>query len=433
MHLTVHREAVDLLLASMFQRGDGFPHSFMVQRPGQPWGMMGYGVEVKYRRRELIRTCLFVRRLGPPYLRYMSVEDIWSLLTTFVADTYWCLLEAVFLAGFDDSYAAHVPETVKDTLADLLAASPIFSPTDVLTVFPLVPIKVADNFDSDWFFLVDPVSLDAKRLPPETPFRELRSEQFPPVSNWEGPIQAPSSWLGLRAPLLQVSEKLKAAILGALALTPLHRYRYMRSYRKIFGGRFSFDRFTISLTEPHTPGLAEDIVITSADHDWLSIVAAKALAPERAIRRQIRSLEYFYRAWFLDPRERFPVLCMALDAVFGEANHATQAVIDGVRSTLGEHISDPRLRTLTDLRASVIHGGAPDVYDSRKYARYYDQYDADPIKDLELIVARCLRKLIFNDSLKVHPDPNAEIIEAARAKGRFPKQFDEHVIISESE
>jgi len=417
----------------MFQRGDGFPHSFMVERPGQSHGMMGHGAEVKYRRRELIRACLFVRQSGPTYLRYMSVEDIWSLLTDFVAKSYWCLLEEVFLQAFEDSYAVHVSDAVKNTLADLLAASRVFHPTEVLTVFPLVPIKVADNFDAAWFFLVDSSSLEARRLPPDTPLRQLRSAQFPPIAGYQGRAETPSSWLGVRAPLLQVSEKLKAAILGAVALTPLHRYRYMCSYRKMFGGRFMFDRHTISPTEPHTPGLAEDIVITAADHDWLSVVAEKAIARERVSRRQIRALEYFYRGWFLDPRERFPVLCMTLDAAFGQANHATQAVIDGIRSTVGEHISDQRLRTLMELRASVIHGGAPDVYDSRKYARYYDQYDADPIKDLELVVARCLRKLIFDDSLTDHPDPNAQLIKAAQEAGRFPKRFDEHAIIAEGE
>lgn len=86
-----------------------------------------------------------------------------------------------------------------------------------------------------------------------------------------------------------------------------------------------------------------------------------------------------------------------------------------------------------DLRASVIHGGAPDVYDSRKYARYYDIYDADPIYDLELVVTRCLRSLIFEDKLASHPDPHAAIIKTAQEKGRFPKKFNEQTILSDAE
>lgn len=373
---TIHRQAVDLLLAAMFSTGDGFPSSFMVRRPGQPFGMSGFGAEVIFRRKQLIRTALFVRREGPSYLRYMSINDIWSMLTEFVTNNYWCILEEAFAARFDHSYAEHLSEGAKTQLAELMAASPIFNPVEELTVFPLVPIRVEADFDSNPFFLVAPESL-GDRIPTDLDASQIVPAQFPPIAEWEGRKEAPRSWLGVRSPVLPASRKMKAAILGAVALTPLPRYRYMSSGRSMFGGRCTLSGgCPISFGEPHTPPAMEDISLTDADHQWLGILALKLIAPERAVRRQIHALEYFYRAWFLDAPDRFPVLCMTLDAVFGEANHATQAVIDGIRNTLGEHLPDQRLRSLMELRATVIHGGAPDVYDSRKYARYYDAYDA---------------------------------------------------------
>ena len=39
---------------------------------------------------------------------------------------------------------------------------------------------------------------------------------------------------------------------------------------------------------------------------------------------------YFYRAWPLDEDERFPILFMALDAVFGDQEKVTQSIINGV-------------------------------------------------------------------------------------------------------
>ena len=81
------------------------------------------------------------------------------------------------------------------------------------------------------------------------------------------------------------------------------------------------------------------------------------------------------------------------------------------------------------LRNSVVHGGAPDVYDSRKYARYFDDYDADPIHDLELVVAGCLRLKIFGDNLKEHADPNAAIVAQAQAKGLLPKNMSRSTIL----
>jgi hypothetical protein len=417
----------------MFKTGDGFGSSFIVQRPGQPISTSGFGAEVVFHRRELVRTALFVRREGPAYLRYMSVNDIWSMLTSFVTKNYWVLLEEVFFAHFDHSYLEHVSEGSKQQLVQLIAASSIFNPVDELTAFPLVPIKVKADFDSAPFFLIAPEAL-LTRLPSGINPRWIVPGQFPPTAQWEGRKEAPQSWLGIRSPMLQSSHKMRAAILGAVALTPLPRYRYLFSGRAMFGGRCTLaGGCPMSFGEPHTPALMDDITITGDDHAWLEMLAAKVMAPERAVRRQMHALEYFYRAWFLDPRERFPVLCMTLDAVFGDANHATQAVIDGVRTTIGEHVPDARLRTLMELRASVIHGGAPDVYDSRKYARYYDNYDADPIFDLELVVARCLRRLVFEDKLKSHPDPHAATIKAAQEKGRFPKKLSEHTILSDEE
>ncbi len=135
----------------------------------------------------------------------------------------------------------------------------------------------------------------------------------------------------------------------------------------------------------------------------------------------MKALEYFYRAWGLGPSERFPILCMTLDAIFGNANHASQAVMDGVRAVIGPSVSDSRLRILpVGLRNSVSHGGAPDVYDSRKYGPYFDDYEADPINDLELVIAACLRQHIFQGALAEHPDPNAEMIAEAQTRGNLP-------------
>jgi len=121
---------------------------------------------------------------------------------------------------------------------------------------------------------------------------------------------------------------------------------------------------------------------------------------------------------------------MALDAVFGDANHATQAFVDGIRGVLGDHVDEKRLRLLAKLRGSVIHGAAPDVYDSRRYGVYYRRHGQDPIHDLELLVAASLRKAIFKDALAEHPDPHAELIAEMQSKGRLPKQIDADNILS---
>ncbi len=392
------------------------------------------GTDIYYRARDLTRAALFVRQNGPPYLKYLPISAIWSMLQNFVSDNFWYLCDDVFLKRFDGTYAKRVSAGAKAQLAEALAASEIFQPRNELTLFPLVPVQVEFDFDSEPFFLVTPRSLANARLPSNVDLRYIASDRFPPISEWKGRTEMPGAWLGVRSPAPHASKKMKAAILGALALTPLPRYRYSFSERSMFGGSCTIGNDGISTSlrqEPHTPSMMHDIIVSEGDHAWLTLLAAKFTSNERAVRRQLHALEYFYRAWETEPSERFPVLCMALDGIFGDANHATQAVIEGVREVLGPNIREPRLRQLMDLRAAVIHGGAPDVYDSRKYARYFDDYEADPIHDMELVVANCLRAKIFGAALTEHSDPNAAVIADAQAKGFLPKNLSRRTILED--
>jgi hypothetical protein len=122
---------------------------------------------------------------------------------------------------------------------------------------------------------------------------------------------------------------------------------------------------------------------------------------------------------------------MALDAIFSELGQATASVIAGIRSLLGSQINERRLQLLMKLRGSVIHGRAPDVYDSDEYTEYFDKYEVDPIHDLDLVLADCLRLKIFDGLLKVHSDPHAKIIAEAQAKGSLPKNLSRRTIIED--
>jgi len=428
MRSAIHDQAVELLLDSMSQQSDDYllRSSFFFGKPGAPSWQKNGGTDVFYHAGKLVRAALHVRKNGPPYLRYLPISAIWSMLQQFVIDHYWLLASEAFLRPFSGSYAGNISPATKTSFADALAISEVFEPRNEVTLFPIVPLTVRAEFNSQPFFFASATtsSLQA-HLPQCIVSSALAGETFPPLLDFEGRRERPSAWLGVRSPDFLASNKIKAAILGALALTPQARYRHMFSGRPMFGGRCTIaedGQTTVSFGEPHTPPLMHDIIIQEQDAAWLGVLASKLTTNEKVVTRQIKALEYFYRAWSLEPAERFPILCMALDAMFGETQQATQSAIDGVRSVL-PHVPEPRLRLLMDLRNSVLHGGAPDVYDSRKYAKYYDQFGEDPIHDLELLVGRCLRSKIFDDALNEHADPNADIIAQAQATGRLPRNL----------
>lgn len=419
---TPHQTTVALILSAVHKDAgeDGMRSSFLFgTEPNAPhWAR--HGVEIFFSLKGMTEAALFVRRHGPPYLQALSIRDIRHRLQKFLMDNFHDVGRETLFQRFTESYAERVSEPTKEALAQLLAASSIFSPTEELSLFPLVPLMVEESFTSPSFFLRAPDTLraefDAKL------HQQLAPDTFPPLADHKYRTERPQAWLGVRSPILQASVKMKAAILGATALTlPLPR-RYLFSGREMFGGFCTIhDRWTLSFGEPHTPPLADDLVIRQCDQDWLAILAAKLASNTQEDRRHLRTLEYFYRAWPLGPSERFPVLCMALDAIYGEAGQATRSVVEGVRATLGAHLDERRLRDLMTIRAAVIHGGAPDVYDSSKYLKYYQTYSADPIDDLDEVVAASLRRRIFGDALRPQDDPNAKVIAQMQTEGRLPR------------
>ena len=420
---TLHRTTVDLILSAVHKEAgeDGMSSSFFFgTEPNAPHWARRSGATIFFSLKGMTEAALFVRRHGPSYLQALSIEDIRNMLQKFLTDNFHNVGGETFHQRFTESYAERVSEPTKEALAQLLAASSIFSPPEELSLFPLVPFVVEESFTSRPFFLRAPDTLQAEF---DTDLRrQLAPDTFPPLTDYEHRTERPKAWLGVRSPILQASVKMKAAILGAAALTlPLHR-RHIFSGREMFGGFCTINKgWRLSFGGPHTPALADDLIIRQCDQAWLAILAAKLASNTQEDRRHLRTLEYFYRAWPLGPSERFPVLCMALDAIYGEASQATQAVVDGVRTTLGTHLDEKRLRDLMKIRAAVIHGGAPDVYDSRKYLKYYQTYSADPIDDLDEVVTESLRRRIFGDALRPKDDPHAALIAQMQAEGRLPR------------
>lgn len=434
MPQTVHFEAVERILSALYANGDHLLSSFLFGKPGSHHWDRRLGANIFVRRKDYIQAILFVRQHGAPYLRAISISDLHSMITNFITENFWYISEGELLQRHVCSYAEQTSIEGKAALAAALKMSAMFSPKSELTIFPLLPIRVTTNFESEHFFIINSSELSTTHLPPEMRKSDLSPNQFPPIAYWEGRKRLTTSWLGVRSPLLLVSKKMASAILGAVALTPIPRKRHLFSGRTMYGGLCTFSGGHYSVTGsdvPHTPPLMHDIILSEADHAWLAILGTLFDARDKRSHSQLRALEYFNRAWFLDPRERFPVLCMSLDSLVGAPHGHTSAAVKFVKNLVETPIDEDRLRLLMRVRGAVIHGAAPDVYDSENYEKYYIDYETDPIRDLELIIAKCLREEIFGSYLKYHQDPNAELLADLQAKGKLPRKMDDDCIIAE--
>lgn len=422
----IHGHAIELVLESIQNEvgDDGMMHSFFYSKPGErTFGLLGsMGTEIFYSEKRITLAALYVRRHGPAYLRDLPVSGILSLLMEFVQQNFWYISDETFCDFSGGTYSSKVSKRTKMKLADLLASSSIFTPASQLTLFPLVTVSVEAAFASPSFFVKQPSRLLEEFE--DNLHSRVEPNSFPPIKEARVRKETPASWLGVRSPNEKAAEKTKAAILGALSLTIADRQRYTFSGRHMWGGICTFDG-TVSyrLSTAHTPALMYNIQVRATDQSWLEILAAKIGSGDAADDRHLRGLEYFFRAWGLPPHERYPLHCMALEAVFGEKNNHTQAVKNGIRATLGAHISPDRIGDLLKVRGAVVHGQAPDVYDAEEYDAYYNTYSEDPIVDLAVLTAAALRQHLFGGTMTDQPEPHQDLLEKAAASGRIPKNF----------
>lgn len=421
MTISNAHKAVNMMLDAMFcqRTPDRRQHSFMYNKPGGHPLAGGAGFEVNYDDRGLLKAALFMRRNAAPHLGSLSVGDVEKVLTDFICDNFWIIDNDAWegcLLGVgqarDAPFSDFVSVGTKERLAEAIAVADIFVEPRQLVTFPLVTVRVEEEFECPTFFFVRPDGLKLSRLPPGYIDADLQSDSFPPFGRWDGIRRSPSSWLGVWAGTAEVAKRHRAAIVGALALLPHRLERYLFSGRTLFGGLCTFaGSLSMTTGDPHTPPLSEDIVIGKADHGWLTILADKLVSPAKVDKRQMRALEYFFRAWVPDPTRRFPTLFGALDAIYGDAGKATQSVIEAVGPVMGSAYDYDRLKLLLGLRASVIHGGAPNVYESSDYHKYYERHEEDATRDLELIVARCLQTVIFGTAMQARPYTHAALIK----------------------
>lgn len=319
MTTSLATQATELLLASIYyeRSTERSPHSFFYNRPGQHPFVGEMGIELNYDDRAMTSTVLFLRRHGAPYLRALSASEVRSTLTKFLTENFWTISNETWGGRSAGSFASFLSAEAKAALAGALRASDLFVQPRLLTLFPLSVVRCDEALIFDDFFLIPPSALTPELLRSPVRSEDLTPTSFPPFVRSGMRSHPVASWLGIWSPNFETAKRMRATVLGAVALLPHPLERYLFSGRTLTAGRCTLrgGTFTESLGEPHTPALSEDIVLTADDRRWLEILANKITAPGKANKRQMRSLEYQYRSWMPDASRRFGSLFGALDAI----------------------------------------------------------------------------------------------------------------------
>ncbi|CAA2145086.1 hypothetical protein [Methylobacterium bullatum] len=419
---SIHIEAIEKVLSAIYPSGHPFLSSFFYSKPGVQSLLGGLGAEICAHQKDYTDAILFIRRTGCNYLKFISISEIRTITTRFLIDNFWYISSDAFWTDNNCAYISNVSRNNINILAEKLSQSALYNSSESLILYPLQTVEVEDEFISDEFFLCGAANFSKNLLPSGVKFEQYNMAEFPPLVEAAGKRISPRCWLGIKAPLAPIARKMKSSVLGAMSLTIIPRERYLFTGRELTGGKCTINPKSMTYNfsnKSSTPSLSSDIKIDISDRSWLKLLAKILSSNDGQSRSQIRSLEYFYRAWFLEPSERFPILCMSLDSLVNKTNNHTKEAIKFIDENIKLKIDLERLRLLLNIRGAVIHGAAPDVYESDGYESYYVRYGADPVKDLDLIVGKCIREYVFEGKLNHHPDPHADITEKVKKMGRI--------------
>lgn len=367
-----------------------------------------------------------VRLIGPGYLRALSISQIVSLLRDVVRENYWRVAR-----DWSANEVGHL--VLDDTDIDHVCAhfsNAIVSPPDIHFLFPLTSLRVDRAFEFKNWSLLPPSEL-ARILSGFARLDRLKADQMPlfPGENVKGkPV---NSWLVIKSPAKEHAQKLKRIVLGAIALCPLRRDRHLFTLRANSDGYCYISESVWTASSPsHMPPI-QDILLGHKDLSWLDVLARMLESTLKADLRRRNALEYYYNAWFLTAPERCAIFFSALEAVFGAENGiTTQSLREGVMRVIPSITDGERLKMITDLRNSMVHGGAPDAYSSRNYQKYHSEYKFDVLDDIEIITEGCLRCEIFGALFREQNDPHAEIIAKYQSLGVLPSTKYSNSILS---
>ncbi|MVA98320.1 hypothetical protein GN330_13810 [Nitratireductor sp. CAU 1489] len=400
---------------------DGLLDSLALIDPRQNQFTRGLEVTVFFRRKKLIPAAIKLRTLGPAHLRYLSLTTSFDLLRQFLRNHYHLLGGNLYFPVAGASLLEQLSPEKVQLLVDRFAESDILNPAPETCLFPLTIVRMDTSFDGNNFAMCTGADLTSRPMVPQRFVPHLAGEVFPPFRDRAFSTRPTASWLLVKAPSLDVGKKYRSSILGAVALTMIHRYRHQFTGREVWGGAATLGSgWKYSDGPSHTPAISSDIVLTAEDAVWLTMLDEAISSRSASHVRKLKALQYFYRSWFFADSERFAIHCITIDAIFGDdtgETGATDAVVRGVDTLFEGRLDRDRVRLLMKLRNSVLHGGAPDIYDSKKYAKYYREYGEDPVREMSALVAECLRRAVFDGKLREQPDPFTQVINDAVSKG----------------
>ena len=349
-----------------------------------------------------------------PYIKRCHKERIKKHLQDFFPSeyVYWFIKNTILKVPFKGSFYEQVSDMDLKTLSTYFAIKCSIDFRSSLSIYPLNTIDVQNDYyakDGN-FFLVKSLFPGIRSFLKDSDEIIETPNLYPPTFNRGFEFQKfeVESWIGIKAHL-QDHDRLKKIISGALSLNLHHRKRKMFVGKEVMSRVMTFDYgASMTGTKPLTPPIHADIIISDKDAEWLKILDSKLSSQKSSDVQEMKALEWYYRSWFEgDMPAEYGHLFSTLSALFQDtqSKKLKKYVLQELEIDNNESESR-RFDLLYKIRNKLAaHPNPVEAQDLDEYVEYQLNF-GDPIQDLRVITAMCLRSKVFNGTLVVDENKN---------------------------
>ena len=422
-----HLETVKLLLKSLFCYTDNIDSNIFNSKrfSFNEIGMFQEGpfrfVEDDLSVRAYTKMNLFNRAVSYfsnnsyPYIKRRHKERIKGYLLDFFPSmyVYWFIKDVILRVPFKGSFYKQISEIELKTLSTYFAIKCSVDFRSYLSIYPLNTVDVENDYytkDGN-LFLVKSLFPGIRSFLKDSDEIIETPNLYPPTLNrgFEFEKVEVASWLGIKTHP-QDHDRLKKIILGAISLNLHNRRRKLFTMRTdVTSNVMTFDHgCSMSFTQL-TPPIHANIIISKKDGKWLKILDSKLSSQKSSDVQEMKALEWYYKSWFgADQLAEYGNLFSTLSALFQDTDSKKlkRDILRELKIDNNSELERKRLDLLYKIRNKLsVHPDPIEAQDLDEYVEYQSNF-GDPIQDMRVITAMCLRNKIFGDTIVVDEDRN---------------------------
>lgn len=397
-------EAIDLLLDAIYSTGERHQllAEFGIREPNSPIWSSTIGTSIYVRNEKTyLKAVFYIKKNGVPYLSEIPISKLKSKVTQFLIENFWYIRDGEFSRNPNLSYKLQIPCDPKLQLAKALLISPLFNVTQTTFLYPFNSIHTEKSLQFKNFFILNSSDLSLKDLNISSKYsHQFNFNYYPSLIDNKFNQRKISTWIGIHAPIEEISQRMLYAFLGTISLFEDSEKRYCFNCEPKDSGcsYFSDDKqYTYKQTVDLLPSLYFKLKVEDKLLKYLENLSFFLNSNEKEPNRNIAALTHFYKSWFEQGAEQYRTLCSCIDSLIEDTKYNSSKKFKDLCQIYTNKFNEQQLTHLLWIRGDIVHGKAPHLSNSPYYETYLETYLSEPLRDLLEIVEIVLKSHIFKE------------------------------------